>query len=229
MLRRLGERPLAALHELFDVDDDFLCTFPELDHYPGRPGGQYCGPVFHAEAAAAPEWPEQGTKRICVYVRPEMPSFRVLCEALRSLPYAILWIAPGADAWVMRQHETPRLNFTDKPVLLSRAAAEADAAVLYGSHGMVSAMLLGGVPLALYPNHVEQMLVSRNVARLGACTVASPAATLEEVRASVVAIVEDPRYRRSAGAFASKYASFDPQRVADRIAAKMSARCAAFV
>jgi hypothetical protein len=71
------------------------------------------------------------------------------------------------------------------------------------------------------------MLVSRNVARLGACAVLSPSATVDDVRASVVAIVEEPRYRQSAVAFAAKYASFDPRRVADRVAGKISAGCAA--
>jgi hypothetical protein len=228
VLRKLGEPPLGMLHELFDVDDDFLCTFAELDHYRGRAGGEYCGPVFHAERAAAPAWPGHGTKRICVYIRPDMPSFDVLAEALRGLPYAVLWIAPGADASVLRRRETARLRFTEKPVRLSRAAAEADAAVLYGGHGTTSAMLLAGVPLGLLPNHVEQMLVSRNVSRLGAGSVMSVAATPDEVRASIVSLVEDAHYRRSAAAFASKYASFDPQRTVDRIAAKISARCAAF-
>ena len=174
-----------------------------------------------------PVWPGQGTKRICVYMRPEMPGFGVLCEALSTLPYAVLWIAPGADASVVQRYRSPRLVFTDKPVDLSRAAAEADAAVLYGSHGTTAAMLLAGLPLALFPNHVEQMLVSRNVARLGACAVLSPSALVDDVRASVVAIVEEPRYRQSAAAFAAKYASFDPWRVADRVARKVSARCAA--
>jgi UDP:flavonoid glycosyltransferase YjiC (YdhE family) len=228
VLTKLGEQPLSALHELFDADEDFLCTFPELDHYPARKGGQYCGPVFHAESSGVPAWPEHGTRRICVYIRPDMPSFAVLREALRTLPYAVLWIAPGADARVMRRHETPRLKFTDKPVDLARAAAAADAAVLYGSHGTTAAMLLAGLPLALFPNHVEQMLVSRNVARLGAGLVRPRAVQLDAVRASITAVVEDARYRRSAMAFASMYASFDPRCVADGVAARVSARCAAF-
>jgi UDP:flavonoid glycosyltransferase YjiC (YdhE family) len=227
VLTRLGEQSLRALHELFDADHDFLCTFPELDHYPGRRGGEYCGPVFQTEAPTMPVWPAQGTKRICVYMRQGMPGFGVLCEALSALPYAVLWIAPGADTAVMQRHQSPRLAFTDKPVDLSRAAAQADAAVLYGSHGTTAAMLLAGLPLALFPNHVEQMLVSGNVARLGACSVLSPSATVDDVRASVVAIVEEPRYRQRAVAFAAKYSSFDPQRVADCVARKISARCAA--
>jgi UDP:flavonoid glycosyltransferase YjiC (YdhE family) len=227
VLAKLGEPPLNALHELFEVDEDFLCTFPELDHYAGRTSGDYCGPVFHAEAATPPAWPEEGTKRICVYIRPEMSCFGVLSEALRALPYSVLWIAPGADPALMRRHETPRFKFTNRPVQLSRAAAEADAAVLYGSHGTTSAMLLAGVPLALFPNHVEQMLLARNVARLGACELMAPSATLDEVRASVAAIIEEPRYRCSAAGFGSRHASFDPQRAVDRIAATISARCEA--
>lgn len=225
VLGKLHEEPVAALHELFAVDDDFLCTFPELDHYRDRQEGHYCGPVFHAEHASVPEWPSAGTRKVCIYIRPEMRSFESMVRALRSSPYAVLWIAPGADMSDMRRYETQRLSFSNKPVQLTRAASEADAAVLYGSHGTAAAMLLAGVPLVLSPNHVEQMLVARNIARLGACSLVSPAATVDEIRSSVECVVEEPRYKQAATAFGAKYASFDPRSVVDRVAARISSRC----
>ena len=227
VLRKSGTPALTMLRELFDVDEDVLCTFPELDHYPAREGGQYCGPVFPSEAGALPHWPEQGTKRICVYLRPEMRAFGVVLDALRALPYSTLWIVPGGDVSSLRRHATSRVRFTDKPVQISRAAAEADAAVLTASHGTTSAMLLAGVPLALFPHQVEQMLMSRNVARLGACRVESAAASAYGVRASIEAVVEDARYRRNAAAFACRYRAFDQQREMNRIAEKISAHCKA--
>lgn len=226
VLRRLGEAPLAAFHELFTVEEDFLCTFSELDHYASRSSGRYCGPVFHGEAGGAAAWPEEGTQKICVYIRPGMRSFQPFAEALRDSPYRVLWIAPGADASATRPYETPRLKFVHEPVRLSEAAARADAAVLYGGHGTVSAMLLAGVPLVLCPNHVEQMLVSRNVARLGACSIVSNATSASGMRDSVEAVIADGRYRRQAAAFAAKYASFDPRGVVDRVAARIATRCA---
>ena len=33
--------PLAGLADLFEVDEDFLCTHREFDHYPQREGGRY--------------------------------------------------------------------------------------------------------------------------------------------------------------------------------------------
>ena len=91
----------------------------------------------------------------------------------------------------------------------------------------MSAMLLAGVPLALCPNHVEQMLVSRNVAQLGACSIVSTATAVHGMRIAVEAIVEDARYRQHAAAFAARYAAFDPRGVADRVAARIATRCAA--
>ncbi|MGZ8265955.1 MAG: glycosyltransferase [Burkholderiales bacterium] len=226
VLGKLSLEPLAALFELFHVEDDFLCTFPELDHYGGRPASQYCGTVFDTENGAQPVWPDGGGKKIWVYIRPDMRSFHPVAKALSASAHSVLWIAPGLDSAARRRYESRALKFVSEPVHLARAAAEADAAVLYGGHGTVSAMLLAGVPMVLYPNHVEQMLVSQNVAKLGACPALAPRPTAEDVAASTESVLRDTRYRQSANAFASKYAGFDPHRVVDSIAGRIEHRLA---
>lgn len=48
--------PLQAIADLFKVDVDFLCTFPEMDHYPQRKNSSYWGPVFNINHGKAMAW-----------------------------------------------------------------------------------------------------------------------------------------------------------------------------
>lgn len=48
--------PLQAIADLFKVDVDFLCTFPEMDHYPQRKNSSYWGPVFNIQHGKAMAW-----------------------------------------------------------------------------------------------------------------------------------------------------------------------------
>lgn len=225
VLARLRLRPLAELSELFDADAEFLCTFPELDHYAVRGGGDYCGPVFDRADGAGALWPQGSGTRVYVDLRPGMPAFNANAEALSDSGLSVLWSAPGASDDVVRRYASASLRFTRERVCLADVAERAQAVVLSGSHGPVSAMLLAGVPMALYPLHVEQALVSRNAARMGAALVAAPQSRPPEVRGAISRIVGEPRYREAAQTFAAKYRDFDPKQVVARISRKVGTYC----
>ena len=225
VLAKLRLRPLDELSELFDADAEFLCTFPELDHYAARDGGQYCGSVFSREDGAGALWPDTSGTRVYVDLRPDMPAFHSNAEALSDSGLNVLWSAPGASEEVVRRYSKATLKFERERVRLADVAAHAQAAVLFGGHGTVSAMLLAGVPMALYPLHVEQALVSRNAARLGAAIVAGPQARPAEAGSAISHIVGEPRYREAAQRFAAKYRDFDPKHAVARISRKVGTYC----
>jgi len=225
VLAKLGAERLNALHELFGADEAFLCTFPELDHYGARVDGRYCGPMFDAGSTHAASWHASNRKKIFVYMRPNMAGFQPLAQALKSLPYSVLWVAPGADSDLARQHENANLRMVGEPVDLTSAVAQANAAVLYGSHGTTAAMLLAGVPMAVCPNHVEQMLVARNVERLGAGRIVMPGMGADALRSSIEAVVEQTAYTTASQTFAARYAGFDPCAAISHVAARIHACC----
>lgn len=112
-----------------------------------------------------------------------------------------------------------------EPVKLAEVAAEADAAVLYGGHGTVAAMLLAGVPVALFPMHVEQALVARNVVRMGAGIVVGPQSSVPELPRAVTSVLGETRFAARAKAFAEKYASFSPRDAVAQTAHRIEQLC----
>ena len=73
VLRDFGLLPLNRVADIFSLDEDFLCTFPELDHYPHRPGGEYWGAVYNSEVGIEIDWPGQERFRVFCYVKPNFP------------------------------------------------------------------------------------------------------------------------------------------------------------
>ena len=197
-LAQLRLRTIAAVHELFDADEEFLCTFPELDHYSARPHGRYCGPVFARDEGDEAEWPDAGSKRVYVHLRPEMAAFDAVAEALSDSGESVLWVAPGLPDARIKRYAKRALRFVRRPVRLADIAAHADAAVLYGGHGTVAAMLLAGIPMALYPAHVEQALVTRNAVRIGAAAGAPSQADAAKLRRPLEAVLRDARLKEAA-------------------------------
>lgn len=218
VLSRLRLRALDELGELFDADREFLCTFRELDHYQGRESTSYCGTLFARDQGAEPVWPTAGTKRVYVHLRPELPAFQKAAEVLSDSGWSVLWLAPGVGDETVRRYADTALRFVRAPVHLAAVAARADAAVLSGNHATVSAMLLAGRPMALFPTHVEEALVARNAARIGAAAFAAPQASLAEVRSTIAAALDARCLQAQAAAFGMHYKDFEPGQPVARIA-----------
>jgi len=223
VLERLGVEQLSTLQDLLHVDEEFLCTFRELDHYPDRPGDvQYRGPISTPDEGVRAFWPENGDKRVFVYLSAATPAFEAIAQHLSDAGHSVLWVAPGVAPEVARRFETERFKFSRGAVRLSDVAPAADAALLHGGHGTVSAMLLAGVPLALFPMHTEQAIVARNVLRTGAGTAVSGNPDPMEVGALLKRVLEDVPFKQAAIAFASRYGSYDPL---DAVRAIADSRC----
>ena len=225
VLKKLRLRPLDAAHELFDVDEEFLCTFAELDHYIARSGASYCGPVFDRGDGAQPRWPEDGAKRVYVHLAPGQRAFGAVAEMLSDAGHSVLWFAPGIREETLREFEKPSFSFVRERVRLSVLTDRVDAAIIEGSHSPVAAALLAGVPLALFPLGIEQALLARRVALLGAGTLAAPQAPVEEMRRAVISALEEKRHADGARAFATRYRDHAPQQALARISARLAAHC----
>jgi UDP:flavonoid glycosyltransferase YjiC (YdhE family) len=223
-LRAIGAIPLNVLHELFDVEENLLTTLPELDHYGTRPNAHYICPIFGNIDGNEPQWPEGEGKKVFVYIRPNSAAFRPLAATLRKLDVRTLWFAPGIPADARANFEaSSSLNIVTEAVDIRAVTASADAAVLHGGHGTTAAMLLAGVPVLLLPEQLEQMLLGRCVAALGAGAALNLRSSELGPTTMLRQLVHDSRFVAHARAFAAKHSRLDQARQQDDLIAPLEA------
>jgi UDP:flavonoid glycosyltransferase YjiC (YdhE family) len=217
VLAHVGAAQLAALADLFHVDETFLCTWPELDQYAERVGGNYWGPQVSQTQGAAFAWPEGDGARIFAYLKPAYGRFEAVLQALCAVPARVVVHAPSMPAALLAKYQRPNVRYYREPVNMKQAADECDAAVCHGGSGATSSLLLDGRPMLLLPMHVEQYLFARRVVQLGAGIMAGAVAGTD-YRGFIERLLADPDYAKCAQGFAQKHAGFDAGEQATRIA-----------
>jgi len=110
VLHRLGVNPLKVLTDLFDVEENFLCTFDELDHYPQRMNAHYWGPSIYQDEGMEPRWPSVGNKKVFAYLNLSHPNLEIILQQLRSSPYSILVHIAGITPAFIQKHNGKTSN-----------------------------------------------------------------------------------------------------------------------
>lgn len=225
VLRRFDKPGLSALHQLFDVEEEALITYPELDHYENRGPARYWGSLPNAAIGIAPPWPGIKGKRVFAYLRQETPHTEAALQALHSLGQPTVVYFPGAPEALRNKWQAPHMVFVAEPLDIERAAREADVAITYSSLATTTAFLMAGKPLLLLPSHLEQFLLARRVVGMGAGRVISaeqPATDLPQLLAD---LLNNPAYAENARAFSAKYASFGQSSVIGNLVRRVEELC----
>jgi hypothetical protein len=205
-----------------DVDEQFLVTFAELDHFRDRGGQVVYRGAWTEGRGRPPEWPAdapEGRKRIFAYLK-NFPALPALLDALRSSGHPTLVYADGAPP-EMRWFASETLKFVNGPVHLGRAAKECDLAILNSGHGATASMLLAGKPALLLPIYLEQGMLADAAERNTGAVLQAPYKDGPKTVEQLEKMLGSEQYAQAARGFAARYARFDPaeqnERMVDRI------------
>jgi UDP:flavonoid glycosyltransferase YjiC (YdhE family) len=213
--KALGHARAVRVRDLFGAHD-ILDTFAELDHYGARPDGRYVGPIVSVLQALRVAWRSKEGSRVLAYLRPAVPGFAAILQALARLDAEVLCVAPGMPPEAAKRFATQRLRIALAPVELPPLLERADLAVGYGNSGFSTQALLAGVPLAMRPQHVEQALFAHRVEALGAGKLLRGRVDADSVTAVFQELLDNPTYRQAARAFRSRHADFSPSQAIEQ-------------
>lgn len=217
VLARCGQPALQNVAQLFDVEEDSLLGFPELDHYAERGPARYWGNLPAAGGGAALRWPEVAGKRIFAYLRAESVHHKAALAALLALGQPTVVFFPEAPQSLLEQYSARHLVFSREPIDLARAIQEADAGITYANLSTTTGMLLNGKPVLTLPVQLEQFLLARRVEEMGAGLLCHPEQASDDLQQKLQRVLFDADIGQNARAFARKYAAFPQATVTGNI------------
>ncbi|THG77813.1 glycosyltransferase family 1 protein [Pseudomonas sp. A-1] len=213
--KSLGHTRAVRVRNLFG-EYDILDTFAELDHYGARPNGRYVGPIVSVPHALRVSWQSREGPKVLAYLRPAVPGFAAILQALVRLDAEVLCVAPGMSPEAAKRCATRRLRIALAPVDLPPLLEHADLALGYGNGGFSTQALLAGVPLAMRPRHVEQALFAHRVEALGAGKLLVGRIDADSVTASLQELLDKRQYRQAAQTFQSTHRYFSPEQAVEQ-------------
>lgn len=223
ILQSCGKPSFFSLADWFDVDENFLCTFPELDHYATRQNACYQGVAFDADLGRHITWPQGEGKRILVYMGAGLRDFVAVVTALKALKLRAIVFALGISDKQRKELANDNIIVTGDPIHLDGVLDQCDLAICHAGHGTTARMLLAGVPLLLFSSHLEQYLLARRVQEMGAGCVVNLEEPAPDFNDLVSRMLEQPGYREAAAAFASRHSGFSHDAQVEAICSRIEA------
>lgn len=217
VLDALGEPRLGRLAELLAVDEEFLLSFPELDHYPQRAAAEYLGVSVPRGLGHAPAWPPGAGPRVFAYVHASA-GLGGLLQALEQAAVRAIVCCPELQGGHLQRVQQSHVALCSEPLDLVQTAREADLGITNATLGTTTALLLAGKPMLLLPDTLERRMVAHRVLDLGAAILlqtVTPGALGEALQR----LAAERSFAAAAEAFARHHAQWRPEQATQRMLA----------
>jgi len=214
--RDFGGTPLTYLCQAIKADLSLLSTLPELDHYQGRKNGRYIGPLFISDEGEEVQWPGNREHRIFAYLVPGYET-SLICEVLERSGADVVAFIPGITANLKQKYNGTGIHISSKKIKLSGLLSGMTFAINNANIGTLSATLLSGVPSLCIPTHIEQLMCSNNVERLGLGIGLKREQLKSCFEDALHKMLSESRFRDSAEQIAGRYEQYDQKNVISKI------------
>jgi hypothetical protein len=217
-LAKLGTAPLQRVADLFPApEDECMLSFAELDHYPNRKDTEYLGTVISTSSGVAPVWPDGSGKKLFAYLKPNYAHIEKVLTQLANSGARVLIYAGALPQSTVSRYTSTRLKFSNAPFDIVAASKQCDAAICHAGHGTVSAMLLAGKPVLLLPMQLEQFLLSRRIADLGAGLLIDQYTFDQNSAGKLQQLLENEKFYARARGFSEKYQAVTQQGILEKM------------
>ncbi|MEO8002014.1 MAG: nucleotide disphospho-sugar-binding domain-containing protein [Arenimonas sp.] len=171
VLKTIGAKPMAHMHELFEVEACLISSRQELDHYQNRTGNRhhYLGEMAEGGFGSQPVWNDTNAneKKIFAYLKNEYTNINELLKILSQGPHNVLAYVSNIDPELITQYSSSHLAFSTQSVQMGAVLEKADLLICHAGSGTLSSCLMAGVPSLSLPIFAEQRISGMRVEALG--------------------------------------------------------------
>lgn len=214
--RDFGVEELSRLYQAVRADVSLQAVMPELAYYPDKKA-RCIGPLFMADEGQQIQWSGLCAKRIFAYVRPA-PETAMILELFEKSGAEVVAFIPGIAETLMQKYSNQRMRIITSKAKLSGLLPNADLTICNANLATVSASLLSGVPCLCIPTHIEQLMVSCNLERLGAGRWLRRDQIAKRFESTLIEMLDNDSYMEKARGISRKYADYDQSQVYVRLA-----------